>query len=439
MEQKAKSKKSTSRKKKASRSQKLQKTSGQGVSKPASQKVWWKLHEPEPAHEKIMRATKALKDKEEIKLSQAADRILAQNIKSPLSLPFADRSERDGYALRAAECKKVPLELTQTGSIRAGDKKSKTRLQNGSCIKVATGALMPPGSDTVVMFEEVEKTSQGILLTQAPGVGSWVSKAGSDIQRGQLLAQKGDIITPPLISTLAVCGIASVEVIRKPRVLVFTTGNEVKSPRKNAHIQPESVFDGNSDALVGLLRQNGADLDCRRPVKDTFEALAQTLQKAAEDYDLIVFTGGTSVGEKDYGRRVLDSLGKTIIHGVNIKPGKPLLFGKVDQTLVMGLPGFPVSALLLAYNFLIPLVQKLAGYGNTLDPWVDTELIEDIQPDPHKHFVVPVAFHEEGGGVSSTFRGSSAISTLAQAEGYIVLPPGNKAYQAGTQVSVRMM
>jgi len=403
---------------------------------PKPKRVSWKLKDLAPALKIILKSASPITEYEELPLHECAGRVLAMDVNSSLKLPPVDRSERDGYALRSADCAQANAELEQIGEATAGHPFT-SKLKPGTCVRIATGAVIPAGADAVVMFEDAEAGSADrIKITQSVAKHQWIARAGSDYRQGQRIKNSGDLLSPASLTGIGSLGIASLQVFRKPRAAVFTTGDEVKKPGQE--LGPGDVYDGNTAGLVALLRAQGIDAQPQRTVPDTLSKLSATLQKLAGKFDLIVFTGGTSVGDRDFGRPALDAVGQTLVHGLNLKPGKPLLAGMIGSTSVIGLPGFPTSALIVAYSVLIPLARRLAGAPlEQAKDRVVAKLAEDVKPDRLKTFAIPMRFNAQG-ELESCFKGSAQVSTLAAADAILTLDPGEKSLPAGSIVSLRL-
>jgi molybdopterin molybdotransferase len=400
--------------------------------------VSWMLKEPEEAQETVVDAIEPVKGTEVVALVDCVDRVLAEDVKSKLTLPPVDRSERDGYAVRSGDCGGERVSLKQVGIATAGNATGR-KVGAGECLRIATGAVLPPGADAVVMFEDATAgaAGEGTVSIKGPvGRWQWVAKAGSDIAKGTVVVPKGEVLSPPRIAALGALGLSTVKVLRRPRAIVFTTGDEVRNAGEK--LRPGDVYDGNTAALTALLRHNGLEAVAAKRVPDTLAAQVKALKAAAAKYDAVVFTGGTSVGDHDFARRALDACGTTLVHGVNLKPGKPLLFGMIGKVPVFGLPGFPVSAMMLAYVFVVPAVHKLAGYPQPYEAYEDIPLAMPVKGDKHKMFVLPVRIDEHGHALP-TFRGSAEISSISSADGYITIPAGEDVYEEGTEAPVRLM
>lgn len=401
-------------------------------------RISWMMQEPEIALDLMVSLLRPVTGLEKVYLLDSIDRVVGADIKSPLTLPPVDRSERDGYAVRASDCRGDRVKLRQVGIATAGNPAG-VAVGEGECLRIATGSVLPKGADSVVMFEDTADDHGQIYIKQPVKSGQWVATVGSDIAKGATIVAAGDVLSPPKIAALSALGLSEVKVLRRPTALVYTTGDEVRSPGEK--LRAGDVYDGNTVALTALLRQNGIDAIAGPKVEDTLAAQTKALKAAAAKYDLVVFSGGTSVGDHDFGRRALDAVGETLIHGVNLKPGKPLLFGLAGGTKrvpVFGLPGFPVSAMMLAYVFLIPASHRIAGYPQPYEAYENVPLGEAVKADPHKMFVIPVKINDHGEAVP-TFRSSAEISSIASADGYITLPAGDESYEPGVEAPVRLM
>lgn len=400
--------------------------------------VTWMLKDPEEAQEIVVDAIEPVKGTELVALVDSVDRVLAEDVRSKLTLPPVDRSERDGYAVRSKDCGGDLVTLKQVGSATAGNA-SKAKVGAGECLRIATGAILPPGADAVVMFEDAVagEAADGTVRVKGPvKPWQWVARVGSDIAKGDIVVPMGEVLSPPRIAALGALGLGKVKVLRRPTAIVFTTGDEVRNAGEK--LRPGDVYDGNTAALTALLRHNGIDAVAAKKVPDTLAAQVKALKAAAAKYDAVIFTGGTSVGDHDFARRALDACGRTLVHGVNLKPGKPLLFGTIGSVPVFGLPGFPVSAMMLAYVFVVPAVHKLAGYPQPYEAYEDIPLAMPVKGDKHRMFVVPVRIDEHGRAMP-TFRGSAEISSISSADGYITIPAGDDVYEEGTEAPVRLM
>ncbi|MCK6438937.1 MAG: molybdopterin molybdotransferase MoeA [Planctomycetes bacterium] len=397
--------------------------------------IAWKLHEPHDAALQILGAIKPVTRLESVALIDAADRIVAREVKSPVTLPAYDTSERDGYAVASGDVAKVGVRLACIGEATAGAPFNGS-IRRGQCVRIATGALIPKGADAVVMFEDSRASKDGrVEFSRLASKRQWIARAGHDVRKGAVILKAGDVITPAQIALASACGLGAVPVRARPKALVFTTGNEVKQPGQM--LAPGDVYDGNTSAIAALLKRHNIDVTACPTVRDTEHTMTVKLRESAKRYDIIVFTGGTSVGDKDFGRRALDACGRTLVHGVNIKPGKPLLFGTVRRCLVFGLPGFPTSSLALAYHFVVPAALKLAGYEDVVEPRVEGVLTEALNPDPSKLTIVPVVIDGDG-RVAGAFKGSAAISSVGMASGMVEIEAGSPPPKAGDIVAVRL-
>ncbi len=363
---------------------------------------------------------------EEVELREARGRVQAEDAVSPVDVPSFDKAAMDGFALRAADA--LPgVELRIVGRSHAGEL-FEGPLEPGTCVEVATGAPVPAACDSVIEVEAVELVGGAIRPRKAVDSGRNVSRRGEDIRRGDRIVVAGTVLTPGHLGALSALGLQSVHVIDRPRAAVFATGREV---RRTGPLGPGEVYDANSFALASLLEKHGAEAEVFDPVPDELDAIQEAVARA-EATDLVVLSGSTSVGERDYLRDAVGALGQVLFHGVASKPGKPLLLGRVGEGLVFGMPGFPASCLLLAHHVLVPVVRKLAHLPPET-PHVRATLGEPLLPAKGKAQLVTVRL--EGGTAYRAFRHAGSVTSVSEGVGYVVLPPETEA-EEGEEVQV---
>jgi molybdopterin molybdotransferase len=329
-------------------------------------------------------------------------------------VPMADRSAVDGFAVRHKEAV-VGGRLRRAATLHAGDPSPKTSMAPGTCIQVATGALVPPGADAVAMVEDTTMHGDEVEFTRDAKAGQHVVAAGSDLAKGQVALKAGAEITPFRLAVAASLGVERLSVWRRPRISIHATGSEVRP--MGAPLAPGQVYDSNAWGLRPILEASGAHVDVRGIVADTEADLEKALA-ASKDTDVIVLTGGSSAGERDLALPVLSRLG----HGVRIKPGRPILVARLERRLVVVLPGFPASCLLDAHIFLKPALRRMAHRPEPPAFSLKARLGVAVSSPADKHHVVPVRIQE--GVAWPTFHESGATTSLADAVGYFEIPEG---------------
>lgn len=365
---------------------------------------------------------------EEVSLREAGGRVLAEDAVSPLDVPSFDKAAMDGFALHAEDA--APgRELRIAGRSHAGET-FEGPVEAGTCVEVATGAPVPVGCDSVIEVEAVEIAGEAIRLGRGVKAGRNVARRGEDIQAGDRIVTAGTVLAPGHLGALSALGLQVVRVVGRPRAAVFATGREV---RRSGPLGPGEVYDANSFALASLLERHGAEATVFDPVPDEFQEIQEAVARA-EAYDLVVLSGSTSVGERDYLRDAVGALGEVLFHGVASKPGKPLLLGRVGEGLVFGMPGFPASCLLLAHHVLVPVVRT-AAHLPLGTPKVRAILGESLAPQEDKAQLVTVRL--EGGRAFKAFRHAGSVTSVSAGEGYVLLPPGTGA-EEGDEVEVTL-
>lgn len=366
-------------------------------------------------------------DSRRLPLAEAAGRVLAADALATTDVPIADRSAMDGYALRADDLDGPGRTISCVGRIAAGEDAT-TAVIAGTCVEIATGAPLPPGADTVVPVEQTSRDGDTIAFEQAARQGQHVSRRGEDLTAGRPIGIAGDTLTPSLLAACAAGGLTGVDVWRRPRVLITPTGDEVVP--LGTRLRPGQVYDSNAAGLAALAAEAGAVAIRAEIAVDHPEVLAQIFGR--DDVDLIVTTGGTSVGRRDLVPDAVAAAGTVELHGVAVRPGKPLLLGRVGKRAAVGLPGFPTTCMMLGYAVLDPMLRKMGRRRSRAQS--SCRLGQEVSSPAGLTQLLPVSV---GDGVAlSTFRVSSAVSSMARADGWVQIDPDTTELAAGTPVTV---
>ncbi len=381
-----------------------------------------------------MGSVRPIAGKEEVGIKESSNRVLAQDIEAKIDVPSFDRAAMDGYAVIAEDTFGAdqfnPRVLTVAGRIHAGDV-SDLALTGGECAEIATGAMIPAGADAVVMIEDTEKQDDNARVFKPVYPGANLSKKGSDISKGTVILREGDVLNPSRIGVLASLGMDRVKVYRKPRVAIIPTGNEVAEI--GGALGEGQVYNSNSYALESIALENGADVARMDIVEDTQEALRSVISKAREN-DLIVLSGGSSVGERDVLVDVVSGMGKLLFHGVQVKPGKPLLLGEVEGKLILGTPGYPTACIIDGYVFMAPIIRKMARLPEANRERVKARISRRVVSTLGRQQFLTVRI--EGGQAIPVFKESGAITSMAAADGYIEIPANVDMVEKDDEIEV---
>ncbi|MGA2400596.1 MAG: gephyrin-like molybdotransferase Glp [Syntrophobacteraceae bacterium] len=384
---------------------------------------------------------------EPVSLAFACGRRLASDITAAEPVPHFARATMDGYAVRARDTfgasESVPALLERSGEVFMGEAPG-LPISPGKAVDVPTGGMLPDGADAVVMVEYTSVLDNATIeITRPVAPGENVLKAGDDIAPGAALFRKGAMLRPQDIGVLAALGIVEVEVFRVPLVALISTGDEIV-PVETRPLPPGKVRDINSFSLAAQIESAGARIGMRERVCDRLEDLVSVCLEALMDHDVIVLSGGSSVGVRDYTTQVLAGLPESelLVHGVAIRPGKPTIFGRAGGALFWGLPGQPVSALITCQAFVLPSLRKLQGMMET--EFARARALRAVLnrqiPSVHgRTDYVPVYLSRGSGGAaeaSPIFGKSGAIGILARADGYVIIAEHMEGLDPGAEVSV---
>jgi molybdenum cofactor synthesis domain-containing protein len=374
---------------------------------------------------------------ERVRLDAAAGRVAAADVASTLDVPPFARSAMDGYAVVAADVAgasaAAPARLRIVDRIYTG-RPSAAILESGLCAEIATGAPLPAGADAVVMVEDTARAGDdSVEIRSAVAAGQNVGRRGADIKSGDRIVTTGDLLTPSRIGAVAAVGCADVEVFAKPRVAVLSTGNEVVAPGEP--LPPGHIFDVNRFTLAAIAGAHGSVADPRPPAPDTVDALIDALDACA-GADLIVFSGGSSVGERDLVVDAIAARGEMIFHGIAVRPGKPTAFALVRGIPFFGMPGNPTSCLSNAYILLVPYLRALARLPAYVPRTLQAPLGRRIASAVNRHQFYTVRL--QNGMAMPAFKGSGDITSLSQADGYIEIAADTSVVEEGAVVTVTL-
>ncbi len=384
-------------------------------------------------------------DAESIALGDALDRVIAEAPIAPGPLPAFVRSTMDGFAVRAADTfgasESLPAYLTVVGESPMG-RAPAFEIGKGQAALIHTGGMLPPGADSVVMIERTQMARENeIEVLRSVAVGENVIQIGEDIQAGEPLLPVGHRLRPQDLGGLAAMGITRIRVARRPRVAILATGDEVVPA--DVEPAPGQVRDVNSYTLVGLVaRANGIPLT-RGIIHDDFEALRQAARAALDESDALVLSAGSSVSARDMTAQVIGGLGQpgVLVHGVSLKPGKPTILAVCDGKPVFGLPGNPVSAMVVADLFITPTLWRLQGLARPITHRsIQARLARNVASVPGREDYIQVRLVQREGETwaEPVFGKSNLIYTLVKADGLMVVPLDANGVQEGEIVEVRM-
>jgi putative molybdopterin biosynthesis protein len=386
---------------------------------------------------------------EVLPLAAALTRVLAGDVIAPVDAPPFDRSNVDGFAVRAADTagasEGAPKRLTLNAEVIACGIAPMLEVMPGTATAIATGGVMPRGADAVIMIEQTEliedAAAPAIELRRTAASGQLVSYAGSDIARGETLLRRGTRIGSREIGTLAACGLAAVETIRRPRVAVLSTGDELVEPGRP--LRPGGVYDSNGAIIAAAIVEAGGEPVPFGAFPDEETTLELAMRGALDTCDVVVLSGGTSKGAGDLSHRIVSRLGKPgiLVHGVALKPGKPLCLAVIGDKPLVVLPGFPTSAIFTFHAFVAPLIRARAGLppeaARTLEARVPVRIASELG---REEFVLVSLVAEEGGLIAfPTAKGSGAVTAFSQADGFLAIDALASALDADTRAEVTLI
>lgn len=369
-------------------------------------------------------------------VDDAIGRVLAEDVYASVDVPPFARAAMDGFAVRAADTAGAsrghPIRLRVIESIYTGAAPSRP-VEPGTCAAIATGAPLPDGADAVVMVEATARSGDEAEIFEPASPRQHVGRAGGDLVAGEIAVAAGTVLVPARLAVLSALGLTSVRVFAKPRVAILSTGDEIVAP--GGRLGPGQIYDANTTALAAAVRLHGGEPVPAPRTRDDRAALTAAFEDCLRE-DLVLFCGGSSVGDRDYSLDILAALGSVHFEGLQLKPGKPTIFATARGVPVFGLPGNPVSCLTNMYLFVAPMLHRMARLPPPIERTVTARLSETIGSPAGRHQIYPVRL--EGGGAVPVFKSSGEITSLARADGFIEIPADVERLEAGTAVTVRL-
>ena len=384
---------------------------------------------------RIAEAITPISDIEWVPVRGALSRILAEDVISPVDVPNHTNSAMDGYALAASDLLAADLKVIGTawaGSAYAGP------VGSGECVRIMTGAVIPDRCDTVVMQEQAERIDDRIRLAAGQKPGQHVRRAGEDLAAGEIALVRGRCLLPSDLGMVASLGIGELAVLRKPRIAFFSNGDELRSIGETLALG--DVYDSNRYTLHGMLTRLGVEFIDLGVIPDDRDRIRETFLRAAAIADVVITSAGASVGDADYVKEVLDEIGEVNFWKLAMKPGRPLSFGKIDHAHFFGLPGNPVSVMVTFYQFVLPALRQLMGEENWIPLRFPARTLNRLKKRPGRtEFQRGYLVQDDSGDLtvhSTGDQGSGILSSMSQANCFIVLDIDSDGAQVGDMVTV---
>jgi putative molybdopterin biosynthesis protein len=391
---------------------------------------------------------------EQVDLTEAHGRVLAERVDAELDVPGFDRAAMDGYAVRARDTfgadEADPVDLDLAGTVHAGEEPDLS-VEAGSCVEISTGAVMPSGADAVVVVERTDEITgpdgeTQIQIRTAVTPGDSVMVAGADIAAGARALGPGRRITPREIGLLSALGVDSVPVVAKPTVGIISTGDELVRPGEQLNSNRGEIYDVNSYTIGAGVEAAGGEAVVYSHAGDDIEELERLLREAADECDLVLSSGSTSASAVDVIYEVIEDRGELLLHGVSVKPGKPMLVGRLDQTdggqsAYIGLPGYPVSALTIFRTFVAPALREATGQPEPATATIAGEMAVEARSEEGRLRLLAVGVLEDGQGKRLVYpvdKGSGATTSLVEADGVVAVDPDTDYLSAGESVTVQL-
>jgi putative molybdopterin biosynthesis protein len=408
----------------------------------AERKEFRDLATPEEAHAAID-SLNLTPEPESVPLSDARGRVLAERVDATLDVPGFDRATVDGYALQARDTfgadEADPARLELVGEVHAGEEPDVV-VAAGQCAEISTGAVVPDGADAVVMVERTDTDGEDVLVRTALAPGDRIMFAGSDVAAGDRALGPGTELTAREIGLLSALGVESVPVRGRPTVGIISTGDELVRPGDPLNSAAGQIYDVNSYTVAAGVEEAGGVTKLYPHAGDDYEAMEAVLREAAAECDLVLSSGSTSASAVDVIYRVVEEQGELLLHGVSVKPGKPMLVGRLDGSAYVGLPGYPVSALTIFRAFVAPAVRRAAGKPEPKTATVEGEMAVRERYGEGRLRLMPVGLLDDGDRtlVYPVDKGSGATTSLVEADGIVEVHPDTEVLDVGERVAVQL-
>lgn len=392
----------------------------------------------ENTQEMIKSNINAITDTQIQSIRDALGHTLAQDVISDINVPPHRNSAMDGYAINSNDLQgNDAIQLTVVGISFAG-KPFDGSVSAGECVRIMTGAMMPNDCDTVIMQEDTERTDDLIQINHQHKPGQNVRHPGEDIQQGAIILKAGKQISPADLGLLSSIGVAEVKTFNKPTIAFFSTGDELKSVGES--LGPGDIYDSNRYTLHGMLKKMDVNIIDLGVIADDKAIIQATLEKAAQSADIVLTSGGASVGDADYVSEILQDIGQVNFWKIAMKPGKPLAFGHIDGIPYFGLPGNPVSVMATCYLFVQPAIQYLKGQKESLQLSLKAKTLNKLKKVPGRtDFQRGILKQNENGELTvdtTGMQGSHILTSMSMANCFIVIPQQSGSIEANETVKV---
>jgi molybdenum cofactor synthesis domain-containing protein len=371
-----------------------------------------------------------------VPLERASGRVLAEIVTSSADVPPFARAAMDGYAVRAQDTagatRTSPKTLRCLEKVFTGQMPVQS-VGAGQCIEIATGAPMPAGADAVVIVEDTESDADAVRVFAQVAAAQNIGRQGADIQKGQTVLQPGTVLNASRVGSLAALGLTDIAVFDKPRVAILSTGNEIVEPGQP--LAPGQIYDINRFTLSAVVNESGGVAVPYRIAADTIGDLSRSVDECLEQ-DVLVFSGGSSVGERDLILDVITARGEMLFHGIAVKPGKPTAFGRIMNKLVFGMPGYPSSCLSNAHILLAPALRRIARLPDQIVRSITLPLASRVVSVAGRHQFYTVRI--ENAKAVPAFKASGDITSMSRADGYIEIPADVEVVESDQLVDVKL-